>query len=141
LAHLQTREADGVAVLFGAPGGFTGESKDQLLSVYSELLRLALAGDDASDISLSDLVSRAVALRATATGSGNSASRIGDALAYDVALVHLCDRLGISHDLAGEFAGPEARGRAEQLVLERIPSLEAVLIGRAETGVDGGGRG
>ena len=87
---------------------------------------------------MSDLVSRVVVLRATASSGSSGAARLDDALAYDVALVHLCDRLGISHDLTGELAGPEARRRAERLVSERIPSLEGVLVGRTETGDDRG---
>ncbi len=108
------------------------------MSVYSELLRLALASDEPMERTLSDLVSQALVLRAAASTGGNSAARLGDALAYDMALVHLCDRLGIKHDLTGELAGPGARRRAERLVSERIPSLESVLVGRTETGDDGG---
>lgn len=59
---------------------------------------------------LSDLVSQALVLRAAASTGGNSAARLGDALAYDMALVHLCDRLGIKHDLTGELAGPGRGG-------------------------------
>jgi hypothetical protein len=109
--------------------------------VYSELLRLALANAEPMESSMSDLVSQAVARRAAVSGGSGGAQRIGDSLAYDLALAHLCDRLGIRHDLVGELAGPEARKRAEQLVSARMPSLKSVLIGRTEIGdgLDGQG--
>ena len=106
--------------------------------MYSELLRLALAGDEPTESTLSDLVSQAVALRGMASAGASGAAGIGDALAYDVALIHLCERLGISHNMTGELAGPVARQRAERLVSELMPSLQGVLVGQAETGDDRG---
>jgi hypothetical protein len=110
------------------------------LSVYSELLRLALADDTSPGRSVSELVTRAVTSRGAAhAGYGPTATRIADALAYDVALVRLCERLGVPHGLTGEAAAPDARRRAELLVLEQMPALDGVLARRTERGENRGG--
>jgi hypothetical protein len=110
------------------------------LSVYSELLRLALAGDKSTGSSVSELVARAVTSReATQDRYEAAATRIADALAYDVALVRLCERLGVEHELTGESAALDARRKAELLVLEQMPALDGVLVRRTERGENRGG--
>jgi len=90
---------------------------------------MALATDDRPSDSVPDMVRDALSYQAALTDGQGSAARIGDALAYDVALVRLCERLHIDHDLAGETAGPEARRRAEDMIAVRLPSLAAELGG------------
>ena len=48
-------------------------------------------------------------------------------LAYDAALVRLCNRLGVEHDLMGGWPGLEARQQAEARLAERLPALSAAL--------------
>jgi hypothetical protein len=97
------------------------------MSVYSELLRRALAEDESADASLPELVSRLNRLRGSSDMRRDSASRLGDTLAYDVILVRLCDRLGIDHDLMGDHVGDGARRRAEQQLVAQMPSLGKVI--------------
>ncbi len=97
------------------------------MSVYSELLRLALAEDTPADQPVGDLVSRAVSLRPSREGNASSADRIADWLAYDVALVRLCERLGVEHGMLDGDAGPASRARAEHLVATQMPSLSEAL--------------
>ena len=96
---------------------------DNGVSVYSELLRRALQEKVADGRPLPDLVSEVVALRPTAGVWGDVAARLGDQLAYDVALVQLCDRLGVAHALTGDLAGPLARRQAEIEIMGLLPSL------------------
>jgi hypothetical protein len=94
-------------------------------------------GPKRTDAPVGELVADVLTSRAALVGTPGSkghvqrgpADRIGDALAYDVALVRLCDRMDISHDLAGDRAGPAARHRAEESLAERFPSIAAVLEG------------
>ena len=97
------------------------------MSVYSELVRMALDHDDSEARSLPDLIARTVSLRSALLGAGDPATRIASSVAYDVALARTCDRVNVRHDLTGELAGPEARYQAELHLLEHIPSLGAVL--------------
>ena len=108
------------------------------MSIYSEMLRLTLqAGGDAPATSVADLVADALACRARLPAAADpaggshrgSAERVGDALAYDAALVRLCNRLGVEHDLMGGWPGLEARQRAEAGLAERLPTLSAALAG------------
>jgi hypothetical protein len=91
------------------------------------MLRLALVADEPGPSSVADLVSRAVTAQARLQAGHDSATRLANSLAYDVALVRLCDRLGVEHQLAGESAGPIARKEAELLLLEQMPSLAHVM--------------
>jgi hypothetical protein len=97
------------------------------VSVYSEMLRLALAAEEPEAYSVAELVSRAVTAQAHLHAGHDSATRLANSLAYDVALVRLCERLGVEHELAGESAGPIARRNAEMLLLEHMPSLADVM--------------
>jgi hypothetical protein len=97
------------------------------MSVYSELIRMALADDEHEVPPLPDLVARAVALRFDLIGAGDPAARIAASVAYDVALTRVCERVRVRHDLTGELAGPEARHKAELHLLELMPSLGGVL--------------
>jgi len=110
------------------------------VSIYSELLRMALGdGRDGRDQPVGSLVAKALSCRArlegAATGEAlsphaNPADRVGDGLAYDVALVRLCDRLGVEHDLTGDGDGVSARDGAEARLADRLPSI-APALGRA----------
>ena len=92
-------------------------------------------GPKRSDAPVGELVTDVLSNRAALIGSPRStaraqrgpADRIGDALAYDAALVRLCDRLKIRHEFVGERAGPMARHQAEERLAERIPSIAAAL--------------
>jgi hypothetical protein len=99
------------------------------LTVYSELMKVALATDDRQSDSLADVVRDALSYRVALAEGEGSAARIGDALTYDVTLARLCERLQIDHDLAGETAGREARLRAEDMIAARLPLLAAELAG------------
>ena len=106
------------------------------MSVYGDLLReVMVSEEEESDRPVSDLVSTVIARRAaigtapTAGGTRSSAasSRLGDLLYYDAALVALCDRLGLDHDLVGPHAGPAARHAAERRLAARLPALSEAL--------------
>jgi hypothetical protein len=99
------------------------------MSVYSELVRIALAADydESGSRALADLVARAVSLRVALLDTGDPSARIASAVAYDVALARVCDRAGVRHDLTGDRAGPDARHQAELHLLEHMPSLGTVL--------------
>ena len=106
------------------------QSEICLLSVYSELLRMALTQDDPFEGTVGELVSRALARRPAPAGGGRSADRIADWLSYDVALVQLCERVDVDHGMLAPEAGPASRARAESLVAARIPFFsEALGIG------------
>lgn len=106
------------------------------MNVYGDLLQeMVTAETKEDDRPVSDLVSRVITRRAamstdptTGRSRGSAAStRLGDALYYDAALVHLCERLGIDHNLVGEQAGPTARGEAERRLVEAMPALSDAL--------------
>jgi hypothetical protein len=94
------------------------------LTIYAQLLLVALSDAETyASPPISDLISRAVANRSMLASAPSHQDRVEAALAYDVALVRLCERLQIDHDLAGELAGPDARLRAECFLMARLPSL------------------
>jgi hypothetical protein len=99
------------------------------MTVYSELMRMALEMDDRQPGSIPELVRDALSSRKSLEGGTGSAARIGDALIYDATLVRLCERLDIEHDLASETAGPRARRGAEAMLADRLPSLATGLAG------------
>jgi hypothetical protein len=99
------------------------------LTVYSELMKMALVSDGQPSGTISDMVRDALSCRLALDDGEGSAARIGDALNYDVTLARLCAQLHIKHDLAGETAGPRARQQAEELIAARLPSLAAELAG------------
>lgn len=95
------------------------------MTVYAELLKLTLADGSGPQHSLGELISDALARRETLARESDGATRLAAALAYDAALVRLCDQLGLEHDLTGASAGPEARGRAEARLATQLPELQA----------------
>lgn len=97
------------------------------MTVYAELLKLALVEDEPSDQSVETLVSEAVALKVRLTAPADSQTRLAAALAYDLALARLCDHLGVAHELTGEAAGPVGRRRTERALATVLPTLEGAL--------------
>ncbi len=95
------------------------------MSVYAEMLKMALEADEHEDSPVSELVSRALAFRLDLDCGGDAASRLARALAYDVTLVRLCEQLGVPHDMTGPAAGPSARRHAERALSGRLPELSA----------------
>ncbi len=96
------------------------------MTVYAELLKLALAEEHEPDHSVDRLVSEALSRRPALAAHGDAATRLAMALAYDTVLVRLCDALGMQHELTGEKAGPQARRKAERALAAVVPTLEVV---------------
>jgi len=99
------------------------------MSIYSELLRLALAHDhDHDEAGVGPLVARLVERRSqleqSRTELAPSASRAAewtaDLIAHDVALVELCERLGIIQTLTDAAAPPTERDRLLAVVAARV---------------------
>ncbi|MBO0728969.1 MAG: hypothetical protein J2P57_06890 [Acidimicrobiaceae bacterium] len=108
------------------------------MSLYGELLRQVVDSEAGwVDRPVPELVALVLARRADVSGdtAGRAPSRLGDALSYDAALVHLCDRLGIEHDLLGPEAGPAARRQTEERLAGRLPALAPTLAGGDLPGV------
>lgn len=99
----------------------------EAVTVYGELLRLALTREEEADTPLDDMVAEVLARREALARPGDSAARLAAALAYDSALVRLCRRVGVAHELTGELAGPQARRRAELALAEVVPTMHAAL--------------
>jgi hypothetical protein len=106
------------------------------VTIYSEMLRLALAREAAhgdADPPVAELVAELLSRRTRVTRAslglvtGKVADRVGDSVSYDVALVKLCTRLGIDHNLTGDEAGPDERQRTEERLIDRLPSLAGAL--------------
>jgi hypothetical protein len=107
------------------------------VTIYSEMLKLALDGEpEDRRRPIGALVSEALIHRARlsdprrgAPGShpGPAADRVADSLAYDVALVRLCERLQLEQDLTADGDVRTARVRAEARLVERLPTLAAAL--------------
>ena len=97
------------------------------MTVYAELLKLALVEDEASNQSVEALVSDAVALKEGLNAPADAQTRLAASLAYDVALARLCERLGVTHELTGEAAGAVARRRTERALASVLPTLEGAL--------------
>ena len=94
------------------------------MTVYAELLKLALAEEDTSNQTVEALVSDVVALKEGLNAPADAQTRLATALAYDVALGRLCENLGVAHELTGEAAGPVARRRTERALASVLPTLE-----------------
>lgn len=105
------------------------------LSVYSELLKLALAEeppDDGGGPSVPELMQSLESLRERLGGAGGGSAprppelpapeRLADQLAYDLALIRACRLLGVPEDLTGGGpVGPE-RERVEWALAEAWPA-------------------
>ncbi len=95
------------------------------MSVYAEMLKMALEADEQRDGSVSELVSQALARRPDLESGGDAATRLARALAYDVTLVRICEQLGIEHEMTGPRAGPTARRHVERMLATKLPELGA----------------
>lgn len=99
------------------------------MTVYAELLKLTLADGDGRRWSRDELVSDALARREALAREGDAATRLACALAYDAALVRLCQLYGIDQELTGESPGTEARLEAEDRLGTYLPGLGAGVLG------------
>jgi hypothetical protein len=98
------------------------------MSMYAKLLNSALgtAGRPGPASTTEELVDELARCRARlpsgpspATASGGVPAAVADQLAYDMALVELCRRVGLAYDV-GAFDRPEeARARLEQALAGR----------------------
>ncbi len=115
------------------------------MSIYSELLRLALLEQRAEDVAsqsveelVEALVARRIQLVTSRAEMSPSATRgaewTADLITHDVALVRLCDRLGIEQALTEPSAPPIERERL-------LSALAAKRIGSGGTrSIDAGTR-
>lgn len=97
------------------------------MTVYAELLKLALAEDSMTDRSVPEMAHDLPALRADLETPTDAAGRLAASISYDVVLARLCDRYGVAHDLTGDSAGPVARRRAEAALAAVVPTLQVTL--------------
>ena len=118
-------------------------SQGPSLTLYASLLRAALEQDlDQEDVALAadiaTLVRKRAEMLAAVGGSppGPAPVRARATMAYDAALVRLCQRLDIDHLF---FSGPSpdaARASAEADLARRMPALSADLLGETESVAD-----
>lgn len=99
----------------------------EAVTVYGELLKLALAHEEEADRPLEEMVADVLARREALAHPGDAAARLAASLAYDSALVRLCRRVGVAQELTAERAGPQARRRAELALAEQLPTVHAAL--------------
>ena len=97
------------------------------MTLYAELLKLALVQPAEPPSSLDAAASDAATRRQQLRHADDAATRLAAELAYDVALAELCRQLGLDHDLAGEKAGPLARRCVERRLATVLPTLGGVL--------------
>lgn len=98
------------------------------MTVYAEMLKLALAGEGPpGGVEDSDPLARALARRSELGVDGDAATRLARSIAYDVALVRLCEQLGLEHAMTGPMAGPAARQETERMLAARLPRLNRAL--------------
>ena len=110
-----------------APAVRRDRNSSATVSVYAEMLKMALEADEHRDSPVPDLIAEALSCRVDLDCGGDAASRLARALAYDVALVRLCERLGLPHDMMGPMAGPSARRHAERALAGTVPDFSAGL--------------
>jgi hypothetical protein len=102
----------------------------QLVSIYSDLLRYALAEqvrDDTGDEPVEELVAKLAEHRGRigrgegppGGGPSNSPDRMASFVAHDVALVRLCERLSIEQMLTDPWASPLERDRLLSVLADR----------------------
>lgn len=119
---------------FGTVAAAVAEPSFEMVTVYAELLRLALAERDEAERSVGELVSDALVQHENLDLSGPAADRLAAELAYDRSLVRLCDRLGIAHDLLGPCARKPARRKTERAVAAALADRGGVDVpGRSVT--------
>lgn len=104
------------------------------MTLYASFLAAALEDESPEQVdSVASGVARVLTKRAEFLGRGragvaaSSSDRIDAALAYDIALVRLCQQLGLSHHLLGSEPPEVARRRAERELASRLPALAADL--------------
>lgn len=97
------------------------------MTVYAEMLRMARQEGISAIPGDADPVDHLLGRRSGLDGPGDAATRLARSIAYDVALVELCERLGIEHPMMGPMAGPVARHETELLLSARIPKFDRAL--------------
>jgi hypothetical protein len=97
------------------------------VTVYAELLKLALTEEDRTGWTVDQLAAEAVRRCHALAATGEAADRLAASLAYDTVLVELCRRLDVPHDLLGDQAGPAARSRAERSLGSVVPLLDGMV--------------
>lgn len=105
----------------------SGYDISSVMTLYAELLKLALLQPGEPPPSLDAAASEAAARRHRLARTGDGASRLAAELSYDLALAELCRQAGVEHDLAGDRAGPVARRCAERRLVTALPTLGGVL--------------
>ena len=100
------------------------------MSIYSELLKMALAEASPGDEDPADLLAEVVACRERVqdddtggTASVGAPERLGNRVAYDVALIRACRFLGIPHALTDGGPTAEERARVEASLARVWPTL------------------
>lgn len=98
------------------------------MTVYTELLRSRLERHPDLDRPVADLVINLLLLRARVEwaktrGVADPPGRLLALLAYDEALVRLCERVGVPQSLLEPFPPSEAREEAEAALWRRLPLL------------------
>ena len=74
-----------------------------------------------------DPVAELISRRGRLDEEGDAATRLARAIAYDLALIRLCEQLGVEHPMTGPMAGPVARRETERLLSQRVPKLQRLL--------------
>ena len=97
------------------------------MTVYAELLKLALAEGGRPQRSVEELWADVAARRSALNRDRDAAARLASALAYDAALVRLCEALGVAHALTAGSDGAAARQRAENALAARVPDMVGAL--------------
>lgn len=102
------------------------------MTVYSELLNIALIEEQDETSDVAGLVAQTLRRRAeleTAVRArpADPSSAFSYSLAYDAALVRLCRKVGVEETLTAGAMAVVARQEAEKRLVERLPSIAAAL--------------
>lgn len=106
------------------------------LSLYTSLLQAAVEDDPGeSDMTLANGIATLLAKRAQVVAASRGSRpapaplRARATMNYDLALVRLCQRLGIEHRFFAGLSPDAARAGAEAALARRLPALSEDLVG------------